>query len=134
MLENDKKRAGSSPACGLGFLMAGGSLIHPSHNLQWLEDNPGGHLSSKGNPMAGGQVGPESLTSVLHFSPVISRRETAPVSKGGNSGREQLKAFLHQTHLHPLQRQPRSPSQGKPHAEPHCAQAEPLSSAQMPKL
>lgn len=127
MLGNNKKRAGSSPACGLGFLMAGGSLIHPSHNLQWLEDNPGGHLSSEGNTMAGGQVGLESLTSLLHFSPVISRRETASVSKGGNSGREQLKACLHQTHLHPPHRQPRSLSQGEqPHAEPHCAQAEPL--------
>ena len=51
--------------------------------------------------MAGGQAGPESLTSVLHFSPASSRTETAPVSKWGNSGREQLKAWLHWTHLHP---------------------------------
>lgn len=65
-----------------------------THNLPWLEDNPGGRLSGEGNPAAGSQAGPEFPACVLHFSSVSSREETDSVSNGGNSGREQLKPYL----------------------------------------
>jgi len=105
--------------------------------LQWLEDNPGGCLSSEGNSVAGGQAGPEPLISVLHFSPASPRRKAAPVSKGGNSGREQLKACLPQTHLHPSTHCPGSPGASARVSGPtQTLAAHRLShpSAQMPKL
>lgn len=128
MSGKDKKRAGSKPSCGLGFLTAGGSLIHPVTVCNGWRITQEDVLAVRvTRQLVARQDQSPSLLSCISALQALER-SCLKRGKFRQGAAQSLSAPDPSLSLHPLHRQPQSLGQGeRPHAEPRCAQAEPLS-------